>query len=158
MLNYDAKRKIIEVDGKEIYPSRNEAKLMELLYQANGGVCSVDDIGKHVYTDSDENAWYDCDLYLSCIEQLVSKLRVRIGQKYPRTGYILNVKKLGYYFRQEDPKVVTIEVTARELEFVRYFRSLSPDNQTQMAARARASSAIRQLPIQLSLFDETRVQ
>ena len=153
MLVYHKDRRTVDVNGQEIDLTEKEDIVMALLYKANGAIVSVDDIGIKVYFSDNPNGWFDSALYASAIEKLISRVRKLIGKEY-----IMTARGAGWKFRQQEPKTVTLEVTPREAEVLRHFRSLSSQAQA-VSTSNKASTAIRQLPVHLSFdLDEVRVQ
>lgn len=146
---------VIDLNGRRIRLTKNVAAVMELLWKADGGLCSHDDIGVYVYGS---NRWYNGCANNEAVEQLVSRLRGRLAP-YGH-DFIKTRRNLGWYLVDYEPGLVMVEVTPGEAVLLRAFRALSPMEQEMVIAsqalggqQAQAGGAAVEQPAQLALFD-----
>jgi DNA-binding response OmpR family regulator len=87
------------VKGRELDPplSLAQYRLLELLYDQNGGVCSRDDIIRAVWAGADEEGVSE-----QAIDALARRLRERLAERDPDHPYVITVR--GHGFRLENAK------------------------------------------------------
>ena len=92
-LYLDKERLLVLVAGQELNPplSLAQYRLLELLYDRDGRVCSRDEIVKAVWPESAEEGISD-----QAIDALVRRLRERIGEMGPGHQYIVTVRGHGF--------------------------------------------------------------
>ncbi len=92
-LYLDKERLLVLVAGQELDPplSLAQYRLLELLYDRDGRVCSRDEIVKAVWPESAEEGVSD-----QAIDALVRRLRERIGEMGPGHQYIVTVRGHGF--------------------------------------------------------------
>jgi len=92
-LYLDKERLLVLVAGQELDPplSLAQYRLLELLYDRDGRVCSRDEIVKAVWPESAEEGISD-----QAIDALVRRLRERIGEMGPGHQYIVTVRGHGF--------------------------------------------------------------
>lgn len=100
-LRLDRHTRHVLVDGKVIDPqlSLYQYRLIELLVEANGGVCTRDDVVRAVWPDAIEEGISE-----QAIDALVRRLRDRLMEVSPDHQYIVTVR--GHGFRLEQPNVI----------------------------------------------------
>lgn len=100
-LRLDRHTRQVNVNGVELEPqlSLYQYRLLELLYQANGGVCTRDDVVRSVWPEAIEDGISE-----QAIDALVRRLRDRLMEVSPAHQYIVTVR--GHGFRLEQPNVV----------------------------------------------------
>jgi DNA-binding response OmpR family regulator len=92
-LYLDKERLLVLVAGRELDPplSLAQYRLLELLYDRDGRVCSRDEIVEAVWPDAAEEGVSD-----QAIDALVRRLRERIGEMDPGHQYIVTVRGHGF--------------------------------------------------------------
>ena len=92
-LYLDRERHTILIGGRELSPSLSLAqyRLLELLYDRAGRVCSRDEIVEAVWPESAEEGISD-----QAIDALVRRLRERVGEVDPDHQYIATVRGHGF--------------------------------------------------------------
>jgi len=92
-LHLDKERRVVFVGGRELCPplSLAQYRLLELLYDEAGRVCSRDEIVGAVWSEASEEGVSD-----QAIDALVRRLRERIGEVDPDHQYIVTVRGHGF--------------------------------------------------------------
>jgi len=92
-LYLDKERLLVLVAGRELDPplSLAQYRLLELLYDRDGRVCSRDEIVEAVWPEAAEEGVSD-----QAIDALVRRLRERIGEMDPGHQYIVTVRGHGF--------------------------------------------------------------
>ncbi len=92
-LYLDKERHVVLVGGRELSPpiSLAQYRLLELLYDRAGQVCSRDEIVEAVWPEASEEGVSD-----QAIDALIRRLRERIGELDPRHQYIVTVRGHGF--------------------------------------------------------------
>ena len=92
-LYLDKERLLVLVAGQELGPplSLAQYRLLELLYDRDGRVCSRDEIVEAVWPEAAEEGVSD-----QAIDALVRRLRERIGEMDPGHQYIVTVRGHGF--------------------------------------------------------------
>ena len=92
-LRLDKEGRRVWVKGQELDPPLSPAqyRLLELLYERAGRVCSRDEIVQAVWPEAVEGAVSD-----QAIDALVRRLRERIAEVDPRHQYIVTVRGHGF--------------------------------------------------------------
>ncbi len=100
-LRLDRHTRHVLVNGTVLEPqlSLYQYRLLELLYEANGGVCTRDDVVRAVWPDAIEDGISE-----QAIDALVRRLRDRLLEVSPGHQYIVTVR--GHGFRLQQPNVV----------------------------------------------------
>lgn len=100
-LRLDRHTRQVTINGVQLEPqlSLYQYRLLELLYQANGGVCARDDVVRSVWPEAIEDGISE-----QAIDALVRRLRDRLMGVSPSHQYIVTVR--GHGFRLEQPNVV----------------------------------------------------
>jgi DNA-binding response OmpR family regulator len=100
-LRLDRHTRQVIVNGVQLEPqlSLYQYRLLELLYQANGGVCTRDDVVRSVWPEAIEEGISE-----QAIDALVRRLRDRLIEVSPAHQFIVTVR--GHGFRLEQPNVV----------------------------------------------------
>lgn len=94
----DKQGRRVWVRGQELDPplSLAQYRLLELLYDHAGNVCSRDDIIRAVWSDAEEEGVSE-----QAIDALARRLRERLGEQDQEWQYIVTVR--GHGFRLENP-------------------------------------------------------
>ena len=138
MLIYHPENRAVDLYGQMILLSKKEALAMEFLYKAQGDVCSPDDLGVYIYG---LDKWYDGVINICAIEAIVSRLRKKLAP-YGR-NFIETRRGLGWYFSQYEPETLAVDLTPREANLVKFFRTLSPmDQEMVLASQALSASLV----------------
>lgn len=97
-LSLDPRTRQVLIDGRELDPqlSLYQYRLLEMLYQAGGGVCTRDDVVSAVWPEAVEEGVSE-----QAIDALVRRLRDRLAELDPGHQYIVTVR--GHGFRLEQP-------------------------------------------------------
>jgi pSer/pThr/pTyr-binding forkhead associated (FHA) protein len=105
-LRLDKRTRQISIDGVVLDPqlSLYQYRLLELLYDSRGGVCTREDIVAAVWPDVIEDGISE-----QAIDALVRRLRDRLTELEPSHQYIVTVR--GHGFRLEQPNVVYDDLT-----------------------------------------------
>jgi len=92
-LYLDKERHLVLIGGQELGPplSLAQYRLLELLYDRAGRVCSRDEIVEAVWAEAAEEGVSD-----QAIDALVRRLRERIGEVHPDHQYIVTVRGHGF--------------------------------------------------------------
>ncbi len=92
-LYLDKERHVVLVGGQELSPplSLAQYRLLELLYDGEGRVCSRDEIVEAVWPEAAEEGVSD-----QAIDALVRRLRERVGEVDPDHQYIVTVRGHGF--------------------------------------------------------------
>jgi len=92
-LYLDQERRVVLIGGRELSPllSLAQYRLLELLYDRAGRVCSRDEIVEAVWPEVSEEGVSD-----QAIDALVRRLRERIGEVDPDHQYIVTVRGHGF--------------------------------------------------------------
>ena len=92
-LYLDKERRVVLIGGQELSPplSLAQFRLLELLYNGFGRVCSRDEIVGAVWPEASEEGVSD-----QAIDALVRRLRERIGEIDPDHQYIVTVRGHGF--------------------------------------------------------------
>jgi DNA-binding response OmpR family regulator len=92
-LHLDKERRGVFIRGQELSPplSLAQYRLLELLYDAAGRVCSRDEIVEAVWPEASEEGVSD-----QAIDALIRRLRERIGEVDPDHQYIITVRGHGF--------------------------------------------------------------
>lgn len=95
-LTLDPHTRQVMIDGEELDPqlSLYQYRLLELLYQARGGVCTRDDVVRAVWPEAAEDGVSE-----QAIDALVRRLRDRLAELDPEHQYVITVR--GHGFRVE---------------------------------------------------------
>ena len=89
-IRVDAKRAEVTVDGKEVSVTARELLALAALAEDPGALVTKDDLAKKVWPESDGVVSDDS------IEQLMSRLRRKLGDDARQPHYLLTVRGLGY--------------------------------------------------------------
>lgn len=97
-LTLDPHTRQVMINGKQLEPqlSLYQYRLLELLYEARGGVCTRDDVVNAVWPEAAEEGVSE-----QAIDALVRRLRDRLAELNPDYQYIVTVR--GHGFRLEQP-------------------------------------------------------
>jgi len=97
-LTLDPHTRQVMIDGKRLEPqlSLYQYRLLELLYEARGGVCTRDDVVNAVWPEAAEEGVSE-----QAIDALVRRLRDRLAELNPDYQYIVTVR--GHGFRLQQP-------------------------------------------------------
>lgn len=97
-LALDPRTRQVMINGQELEPqlSLYQYRLLELLYEARGGVCTRDDVVNAVWPEAAEEGVSE-----QAIDALVRRLRDRLAELNPDYQYIVTVR--GHGFRLEQP-------------------------------------------------------
>lgn len=97
-LKIDSHTHQVYIDGKQLEPqlSLYQYRLLELLYQRNGGICTRDDVIRIVWPDAVEEGVSE-----QAIDALVRRLRDRLAELSGGHQFIVTVR--GHGFRLEQP-------------------------------------------------------
>jgi DNA-binding winged helix-turn-helix (wHTH) protein len=100
-LKLDKRTRQVIVNGLELDPqlSLYQYRLLELLFDARGGVCTREDVVAAVWPDVMEEGISE-----QAIDALVRRLRDRLIELSPEHQFIVTVR--GHGFRLEQPNVV----------------------------------------------------
>jgi DNA-binding response OmpR family regulator len=92
-LYLDKERHVVLVAGRELSPllSLAQYRLLELLYDRDGRVCSRDEIVEAVWPEAAEEGVSD-----QAMDALVRRLRERVGELDPDHQYIVTVRGHGF--------------------------------------------------------------
>jgi DNA-binding response OmpR family regulator len=92
-LYVDQERRVVLIGGRELSPppSLAQYRLLELLYDRAGRVCSRDEIVNAVWPEVSEQGVSD-----QAIDALIRRLRERIGEVDPDHQYIVTVRGHGF--------------------------------------------------------------
>lgn len=97
-LQLDERKKAVSVDGHILDPqlSPHQFRLLQLLYDAEGAVCTRDEVVQAVWPDADIEGVSE-----QAIDALVRRLRDRLAELSPDHQFVVTVR--GYGFRFEQP-------------------------------------------------------
>jgi len=96
-LRLDPHTRQVLIDGVQLEPqlSLYQYRLLELLYQRNGGICTRDDVVRAVWPDAVEEGVSE-----QAIDALVRRLRDRLGELSHEHQYIVTVRGHGFRLEQ----------------------------------------------------------
>lgn len=97
-LQLDERKKEVAVAGKVLDPqlSPHQFRLLQLLYDAQGAVCTRDEVVQAVWPDADVEGVSE-----QAIDALVRRLRDRLAELSDEHQYVVTVR--GYGFKLEQP-------------------------------------------------------
>jgi len=100
-LMLDQHTRQVIINGEELEPqlSLYQYRLLELLYESRGGVCTRDDVVRAVWPEAVEEGVSE-----QAIDALVRRLRDRLAELEPEHQYVVTVR--GHGFRLEQPEDV----------------------------------------------------
>lgn len=100
-LTLDPHTRQVFIDGRPLDPqlSLYQYRLVELLVESAGGVCTRDDVVRAVWPDAAEEGVSE-----QAIDALVRRLRDRLAELDPKQQYIVTVR--GHGFRLEQPQQI----------------------------------------------------
>lgn len=98
-LRLDRHTRQVLIDGTPLEPqlSLYQYRLLELLYDREGGVCSRDEVVRAVWPEAEEEGISE-----QAIDALVRRLRDRLAEISPEHQYIVTVR--GHGFRLDQPR------------------------------------------------------
>lgn len=98
-LKIDPHTRQVYVLGTQLDPqlSLYQYRLLELLYQRNGGICTRDDVVKAVWPEAVEEGVSE-----QAIDALVRRLRDRLSELSPKHQFIVTVRGHGFRLEQMD--------------------------------------------------------
>lgn len=89
-IDVDARRAEVRVDGREVAVTARELPALAALAEDPGALVTKDDLARKVWPESGGIVSDDS------IEQLISRLRRRLGDDARQPRYLLTVRGLGY--------------------------------------------------------------
>jgi DNA-binding response OmpR family regulator len=96
----DDKKQDLWIDGKSLNPILSPAqfRLMEVLYEKKGMICTRDEIAAHVWPDITDGVSDEA------IDALIKRVRARLRELNPDRPYIFTYRERGFILKHTDVK------------------------------------------------------